>query len=253
MQKLFCLLLTLTSLTAISQDRIDFYSPVAVAKQRSVVSDKIIRQAYNNDGHTLELVFTVPAAQQHLFRNITATLRTQAGQLDFIIPGETTLESRNRLRFTANSGNVYVYVNDILRLEINDAQHAFSICTPGYSCSLIDAESNKDIAIQAERITVGYRPFIQPSSKPPLTTHEPVNELKEIKIFPNPVLNSVHIISGKGAPVSITVLNAEGKLINTKMIPGQTELDVTELPAGLYFLRIDTDKNEHVVRSFIKQ
>jgi|GEM_PF-6148531 len=258
MQKLSCLFIMLIPLSAISQDRsagerIDFYSSITIAKQKSIVADKTITQAQNNDGHTLELLFTVPTEQQHAFHNMAAALRTPAGQLNFIIPGETILESRNRLRFTAHAGEVYVYINDVLKIVVNDGQHVYSICTPGYSCSLTDIESNKDIAIQAQCITVGYRPFTEPSYKLIPATNQPVNELRQIKIFPNPVHNSLHIISGKSSPVSISVLNAEGKLMNTKMIPGQTQVDVTTLPAGLYFMRIDTDKNEHLVRSFIKQ
>jgi len=253
MQKLFYLLATLIPLAAISQDRIDFYSSTAASKQHPVVTNNTIAKAINNDGHTLELVFTVPVAHQHVFRNMAAALRTQAGQLDFTIPGETTLESHNRLRFTANAGDVYVYFNDELRLVINDTKHAYSICTPGYSCSLTDAENNKDISIRAECITVGYRPFEQTSSKLVVTVNEPVNDLQEMKIYPNPVHNRLHIISGKDLPVSVSVLNAEGKLVDSKMIPGKMELDVTGLPAGLYFLRIDTDKNKHIIRSFIKQ
>ena len=161
MQKLLSLLIAFIPLTGISQDRIDFFSSATRSKQTPLVANKIIPGDLNNDGHTLELVFTVPVTKQHAFRSIAVALNTQAGLVNFIIPGETILESRNRLRFAAYAGKIYLYINDVLKLAVDDTQHAYSICTPGYSCSLTDVESNKEIAIQTQSVTVGYKTLMR--------------------------------------------------------------------------------------------
>lgn len=70
---------------------------------------------------------------------------------------------------------------------------------------------------------------------------DPLNSLK-ISVFPNPTLDLVNIKreDSKGG-LSIKLLSIEGKSLAEKKISqgtNETSLNLTELPAGVYFLRI---------------
>jgi hypothetical protein len=251
MQKIFCLLITALPLSAIAQENIGFSSSAKIIKQNAE-NNKILQRSFNNDGHTLELIFTVAAAQQHIFRNMAGLLNTPAGKLNFIFPGETMMQQRNKLRFTNQAGKVYVFFNDMLRSVINDEQHAYAVCTPGYVCSLTDVETNTDLIVQTECITVGYRDYEPPSSAPAII-NETGKNIQTVNVFPNPAHNSLQITTGSKDALSIMLLNAEGKQLAVKTNAAGNILDIQDLPPGSYFLRIDTGKNTPIIRSFIKQ
>ena len=68
------------------------------------------------------------------------------------------------------------------------------------------------------------------------------------EVYPNPVKDILHIQTKIKANFSL--INAEGKLVASKMINGNGEINVSHLPAGLYYLKNNsTGETEKVIVS----
>jgi hypothetical protein len=75
-----------------------------------------------------------------------------------------------------------------------------------------------------------------------------------ITIFPNPVADELKIESAKYKLVSIKVFDLLGKeLIACSPGNNQSAVNVYQLPAGIYFVRIEDDKKNVVNRKVIKE
>ena len=92
----------------------------------------------------------------------------------------------------------------------------------------------------------------------PLASVEPETGLPEIKLFPNPASEKIHIllddISGKD--VQATLRDMQGKMILTQTISNHgnhtAELDISFLSQGIYLAEVQIG-NRRVVKKFIKQ
>jgi uncharacterized repeat protein (TIGR01451 family) len=79
-----------------------------------------------------------------------------------------------------------------------------------------------------------------------ITVDEPL-----INLYPNPASNLLNIETGQ--PMQIEILNLQGQIIKRfKTNEGQTSIDVSGFPAGLYFLKAATENNISV-KKFIKE
>jgi len=67
------------------------------------------------------------------------------------------------------------------------------------------------------------------------SSNESLKEIKNISIYPNPVKDILHIQNTTKATFILT--NQSGKIILTKKINGNDEINVSHLPAGLYYLK----------------
>lgn len=74
---------------------------------------------------------------------------------------------------------------------------------------------------------------------------------KLINIYPNPVTDVLKIAS-KEKVLNLQVYAADGKVVKVKSNPSLDHLDVTQLPAGMYVLKLTTAKGEQQVK-FIKK
>ncbi len=79
------------------------------------------------------------------------------------------------------------------------------------------------------------------------STEEIVND-QSIKVFPNPTSNMLNIKFGDDTPtndVNISLVNIQGQTVinkNISHINGQTELNVAQIPGGVYVLNIRTEE-----------
>ena len=83
-----------------------------------------------------------------------------------------------------------------------------------------------------------------------------VNESKQIesnlKIYPSPTSNYI-IIEGPNEVYSLQILNIQGQLFHElNNIDGHQNIDVSFLPSGLYFIKVNYNKVNQIIR-FIKQ
>ncbi|MFO7940094.1 MAG: S8 family serine peptidase [Bacteroidales bacterium] len=93
-----------------------------------------------------------------------------------------------------------------------------------------------------------------------LTQHPNAKTLEDkvvenLKIYPNPAQNylQLELNHGAGASTMVTIYNSEGKQMKHLQMEGETTtIDVSDLPAGNYILKVD-DEKEPFVKEFIKQ
>jgi len=84
--------------------------------------------------------------------------------------------------------------------------------------------------------------------------NDPTDRAVPLQIFPNPASTGVTIESAESARGGLlTISNLSGKLILTRQITGlKSQLDISTLPAGVYFVRLTSEKTVKVEK-FIKQ
>jgi hypothetical protein len=83
-----------------------------------------------------------------------------------------------------------------------------------------------------------------------------VNESKQIesnlKIYPSPTSNYINI-EGPNEVYSLQILNIQGQLFHElNNIDGHQNIDISFLPSGLYFIKVNYNKVNQIIR-FIKQ
>lgn len=80
------------------------------------------------------------------------------------------------------------------------------------------------------------------------------NEASTIKVYPNPVTDFLNIVTPfNGIKINANIYNIHGQLLLEKTIlTQQTEMDISKLISGLYFLQIKTD-NKMIMTRFIKK
>lgn len=74
----------------------------------------------------------------------------------------------------------------------------------------------------------------------------------EVSIYPNPAHNVLFIESKTIAPGQLSVFSAHGRLLKTMNGDARTQIDVSQLPPGLYFLKIASD-GKPILKKFIKK
>jgi hypothetical protein len=83
-----------------------------------------------------------------------------------------------------------------------------------------------------------------------------INELQQSKfsIYPNPATNKITIEIAEGqAPSQLSIINLNGEEVLTRsLIKPKTQIDITNLPSGVYFVRLTND-NAVEVGKFVKQ
>lgn len=95
--------------------------------------------------------------------------------------------------------------------------------------------------------TVTYQiNYLKPSGIDDLTSHN-------LNVYPNPADNKISIQSGTYLPnISIKIFNCLGKLVIEQSLNRLTDLDISNLEKGVYFLHI-LSSNQSITQPFIKQ
>ena len=69
-----------------------------------------------------------------------------------------------------------------------------------------------------------------------------------VRVFPNPTKGIIQFWEIGPAPVNISIRNALGSLVHSRLITEGEQIDLTVLPAGLYFLELRKDQKVAVLR-----
>jgi hypothetical protein len=77
------------------------------------------------------------------------------------------------------------------------------------------------------------------------------NELSSMNVYPNPS-TGVFNIKGLGSNVKMTVSNAQGQELYSKLVSGNTQLDLTAQPKGIYFIKFMNNNSTRVEKVVIK-
>ncbi|NLR91123.1 sulfatase-like hydrolase/transferase [Flammeovirga agarivorans] len=90
---------------------------------------------------------------------------------------------------------------------------------------------------------VGTKEEAEPPTPP--TSLDP--ELSQIKVYPNPAHQVVHIITDQQAGEELRLYNIRGALILNQKHQSKTQLDISGLPKGVYILKIGYHINKLIV------
>ena len=81
---------------------------------------------------------------------------------------------------------------------------------------------------------------------------ETINLADAVQIFPNPVRNELNIAADNNLTIiGASIFNVSGQMIQSAANPGH-QIDVSSLPQGIYFIRIETDQGT-VTKHFVKE
>ena len=87
------------------------------------------------------------------------------------------------------------------------------------------------------------------------TVNELDNSSKNFILYPNPVLDEFEIIFDNKSydEFTISIFNINGQKIHTKNnLSAQSNMDVSDLNPGMYFVKIQFENGEQVTRKFVK-
>lgn len=102
--------------------------------------------------------------------------------------------------------------------------------------------------------TIFYDYSEGPISNPPaclLAVNDPSKKVAIVKIFPNPVQDYVNIESDKNF-VAYEIIDESGKMVVSKDF-NSSKIDISNLKAGVYFIKLKSLSNETNVVKFIKK
>jgi len=77
------------------------------------------------------------------------------------------------------------------------------------------------------------------------------NQLSSLNLYPNPS-TGIFNITGLGSNVKMTVSNAQGQEIYSKIVSGNTQLDMTLQPKGIYLIKFMNDNSLRIEKVVIK-
>ncbi|MCJ1807421.1 T9SS type A sorting domain-containing protein [Flavobacterium covae] len=156
--------------------------------------------------------------------------------------------------------------NYIIRLNSNGTKDSTFITENGFNNSVLSITpiSNGKILVSGNfnnyknSINTAYLVSLYNNSSSPkisVAKEEESNNFKlsrttNISIFPNPTSNILNInLNNDSSISSIQILNLEGKVVHEDI---NETINVSELPSGLYIIKIKTDKEE-IIKKFIKE
>ncbi|MGB0888088.1 MAG: T9SS type A sorting domain-containing protein [Vicingaceae bacterium] len=177
--------------------------------------------------------------------SVTHTL-TNASGCDSVVTLNLTINTINTLVNTVGttlfanntSATSYQWINCLNNTIISGATNASYTATSNGDYAVIITEGSCSDTSSCETIlTVG------------------INDLEQnkvVNIYPNPVQNQLFIELNNEAITKLDIIDFSGKLILSKTDYTKKSVDVSNLPQGIYVLRIST-QNGITINRFIKQ
>lgn len=167
--------------------------------------------------------------------------------------------------FEASITNIYVgqFVdfNDLSLNEPDSWAWEFEGGTPAISSDqnpsvVYDTEGTFDVSLTATN-SAGTDTELKENyiSVLPWTNTIEMGDESEIKIFPNPVFDKLQIQTNSSiqTAISFALFNSQGKLVMSKQIEkGESTIDLTTLPQGLYFLKLSMGEKSERIKLFKK-
>ena len=77
------------------------------------------------------------------------------------------------------------------------------------------------------------------------------NEQGNVILFPNPARGFLQVAVNTSRPLPVRILDSRGSLISSHILDAPGQMDLSMLPAGLYFIQIEID-DQLVVKRLVK-
>ncbi|MBU8892286.1 MAG: S8 family serine peptidase [Bacteroidales bacterium] len=187
-------------------------------------------------------------------------------------PEETSWTLKNNAGSTVASGGTYASQADgsTLVIPINDLEddcYDFTIldsygdgicCAYGSGSYTLEVTGGAVLAsggsFTSSEVTNFCLPATTSFTSTPLNVNDNINGKSTVNIYPNPASTFINVDVINGHRVgTIRIYNMVGTLVKTLEMNGsEKEVDISELPTGLYIISIE-DEKEPLVKQFIKQ
>ena len=116
----------------------------------------------------------------------------------------------------------------------------YSINTIAQRFNIAGGEHVLTIVFESTNINLDYFEFVKSADF--IDGVETVNEVENIKVYPNPTKNTLHVEYKTEMLETVTVTNILGSKYNASIIessPGKFSIDCSGLITGVYFLKVD--------------
>ena len=152
-------------------------------------------------------------------------------------------------------GNTRVFINDGCNL-VENTSYGLSKSSHGIIVADFNKDTKPDIMGFGRDVANDlYYNFLTTVSGTTCKLTDLSEEIKSINfnICPNPAKDEVKVKLGAYTEGTLSIINLNGLVIkNVKLNTNETSVSISELNAGLYFLKIDTDK-ELFITKLIKE
>jgi len=185
-------------------------------------------------------------------------LKTTNGGLDWITQNSTNINRLWSVYFTdtntgyavGDSGTILKTMNGGTDWIIQDSQTSSNLT------SVYFADANTGYVVSGDFASAGNDTILKTINGGGLTT-EVKNQSQNLvyyKIYPNPSSDKITIeTSAKLTQSELSILNINGQELMTRQITEPlTQINISNLPNGIYFVRVTGDQKVHVEK-FLKQ
>ncbi len=101
--------------------------------------------------------------------------------------------------------------------------------------------------------TLGVQiPVIWGSTPGCLTSVKDPQETLSVEILPNPATDKLQVSVANAAPVSLLLLDSKGRMVLKREFTGQTTVDVSTLPGGVYVVQVTSKAGSAVKRVVVE-
>lgn len=195
------------------------------------------------------------------------------GDSDFADYGELVAKGTGSGKL---SGHIPISQNCItgktrMRVVMTKATYSASYCggyyygeTEDYDLNILPPHAKEDNGSLAKRLASPETVILQPSTfvlkeydgkAESIILNQPQLEdiNTELKLYPNPAENVLHIETNLPTASKIEIISAEGQSIKKIKVTGEVEpIDVSELPPGVYMMIMYDEAGKKTVRKFTK-
>lgn len=196
-----------------------------------------------------------PADRQLVFANNVVGTQTQVRTGPLVIPaGALTVGSNpNDFSFQINFDQTWLYEGTNLLIEIRHSGsgissrtvHAAGTSAPGYGTLYSACWQSTASVLQ------GNFSYVQITAEESLGTST-VTIDSELQIFPNPVRDMIQIKSNLQI-ASYEIYNVNGQIITSNLMRlNNSKIDASQLPKGIYLLKLTDTKGNTQISKFIK-
>lgn len=84
-----------------------------------------------------------------------------------------------------------------------------------------------------------------------ITSNHKTNDQLNIKLYPNPASSFIQLKGLQNTLTTVYIANLQGQLVESAKISGNDLIDITTIPSGYYFLKIEKEGSTHTL-PFIK-
>ncbi len=165
-----------------------------------------------------------------------------------------------KLHYDSNSSNLEKYIIAV-NTDVNSVSNptiTIQKSSLGYDVlSIINVKNNQTVAFTETATEINIPAPIEPGDglilklSNEVATIDNLDLTKQIKVYPNPVKDELHISRNNISTLSYKLYNTLGEIIKSEKIKPNEKIDFKDLYKGIYFLKINT-KNDVKIFKIIK-